>query len=152
MEFSVRAFDAESLGDGETLAGRIAGGAYSLVVNGHAYPVVTKRVDSDEVGVFAVVEEGKWEIGPGLLLKVEAFLDEDDAQRGCPPGCTISLVEPGPRELAERAARAAGLDPQAVNVLVPSRLDYSVDFNSGGHANGWAGGGLYPRPSPTAEN
>ena len=48
--------------------------------------------------------------------------------------------------------RAAGLDTQAVKLVVPNRLDYSVDFSPEGNANGWAGGGRYAGRSVTAEN
>ena len=136
MQFKVRPF--RKLEEyGVSMEGRLVASRYVFVVNGVEYALDTLESGSDSSGPYAVIAEGERDLGLNLFIRVELDTDEVSASLGLKPGCSVSLIHRHPPELINAELRQRNIDPEKVNVVVPPRFCYSVDFNSNGGLCGW---------------
>jgi len=132
----IRPFDehVEGVRAAQTLdiGGFIRGEALILAVLGREFAVSARAIKSDELGVYALLDESEQRLDFGGVLRVshEYVLD-------MPPGGEIGLVfEQFSRERWEAAARAQGIDPSKVHLIVPPQRAVSVYFDFDGRVNG----------------
>jgi hypothetical protein len=114
------------------IRGFVRGEALIVEILGRDFDLPARAVGSDEVGVYALLDESERRLDFGAVLRVSHEYELDML-----PGGEIELVfEQFSRERWEAAARAQGIDPSKVHLIVPPQRAVSVYFDSDGHVNG----------------
>lgn len=135
MEFKIRPFETEPK-DSYRMTGEIRGTNYVFTVGKTDKSIPTRSIANDAYGVFAIVEEGEFDLGFGFSLTISIDTDEIDFELGIPPGCQICLKQCGDETAALAILKEHDTDPQSVNLLIPPDSSACVYFNSSGFKDG----------------
>jgi hypothetical protein len=132
----IRPFDEhiEGVRPAQTLdiRGFVRGQALILAMLGREFALPARAIESDELGVYVLLDESERRLDFGAVLRVRHEYEPD-----MPPGGEIDLVfEQFSRERWEAAARAQGVDPSKVHLVVPPQRAVSVYFDSDGRIDG----------------
>jgi hypothetical protein len=132
----IRPFDEriEGVKAAQTLdvRGFVRGDALIVAILGREFDLPARAVEFDDGGLYVLLDESARRLDFGAVLRVSHDYEPD-----MPPGGEIELVfEQFSRERWEAAARAQGIDPSKVHLIVPPQRAVSVYFDSEGRVNG----------------
>ena len=139
MEFKVRPFATlvQTIEDEPPTKcqGAIVGQEYQLQFGAGLHRLPALRVESDEVGPFAVLEPTRNAIEYGFVLIVEAenpgsLMAEDGG------GCCVGLEHSRDPDQVRAWLASQGLDPDQFNLVVPPDFGITIYFDSSGASSG----------------
>lgn len=114
------------------MRGFVRGDTFVVAVLHREFELRARAIDADERGAYALLDESEQRLDFGALLRIAAEYEPDT-----PPGGEIEIVwERFSRARWEAAARAQGIDPDRVNLIVPPQRSVSVYFDADGTLNG----------------
>ncbi len=119
-------------GTAPEMRGFVRGDAFVIAVLDREFEVRARAIDSDERGVYALLDESEQRLDFGALLRISPEYEPD-----MPPGGEIQpWSERFSRARFEEAARPQGIDTDRVNLMVPPLRSVRVYFDSDGTING----------------
>lgn len=118
------------------VSGLIEDRTYIVSFYGLPYAIPTVEIANDRNGPYALIEETLRRFSDGFELRVDLEPDEDGYH-----GCAISFSRRDD-EPVEKLALQQGINPNAVNLLIPAKQVVAICFDFAGKVDGCVGGAL----------